>query len=71
MSNIELPLIDCFEAFKAFSEGLATVMIGKKWGYIDKTGKEVVSTDFFNLGVIIKISLNNTVIIEIQKKNKR
>ncbi len=31
-----------FEQADAFSDGLARVKIGEKWGYIDKTGKQVI-----------------------------
>ena len=32
-----------YDACSSFSEGLAAVKKGGKWGYIDKTGKTVVS----------------------------
>ncbi len=35
-----------FEAADAFSEGMARVKIGEKWGYIDKTGKLVIAPQF-------------------------
>lgn len=31
---------------KNFSEGFAAVVVGEKWGFIDKTGKEVVSPKY-------------------------
>ena len=31
-----------FDSCRSFSEGLAAVMIGGKWGYIDKSGKMVI-----------------------------
>lgn len=35
--------IDCkYDDADIFSEGLAPVKLGNNWGYIDKTGKEVV-----------------------------
>ncbi len=35
-----------FDAADSFSEGLAQVKIGNKWGYIDKTGKLVIPPQF-------------------------
>ncbi|MCJ7832811.1 MAG: WG repeat-containing protein [Deltaproteobacteria bacterium] len=29
-----------------FSDGLASIKIGKKWGFIDKTGKVVIQPQF-------------------------
>jgi hypothetical protein len=36
--------------FRNFSEGLCAVSIGGKWGYIDKTGKEVVPLQYTGAG---------------------
>ena len=35
-----------FEEACKFSGGLACVRVGKKWGYIDTTGKTIVSPQF-------------------------
>lgn len=35
-----------FDAAESFSEGMAQVKIGNKWGYIDKTGKLVIPPQF-------------------------
>src|SRR5262249_43054146 len=39
------------KAFRNFSEGLCAVRIGNKWGYIDKTGKVVISPQFDSAGI--------------------
>ena len=36
-----------FDQVKGFSEGLAAVRLGDKWGYIDKTGKLVILPQFY------------------------
>ncbi len=37
-----------FDKVSGFSEGLAAVMIGNKWGYIDRTGKVVIEPRWQN-----------------------
>ena len=39
-----------YDDARDFSEGLAAVMIGEKWGFIDKTGKEVVPPKYDEVG---------------------
>lgn len=35
-----------FDSAWSFSEGLAPVEVGGKWGYVDKTGKYAISPQF-------------------------
>ena len=35
-----------FDEAKTFSEGLAAVKVGEKWGYIDKAGQVVIAAQF-------------------------
>ena len=48
--RISLPVVSVinsrFDGADPFSEGMAAVLVGKKWGYIDKTGKIVIEPQF-------------------------
>ena len=35
-----------FNGFQAFSEGLATVQVGERWGFIDRRGRLVIPAQF-------------------------
>lgn len=39
--------------FRNFSEGLCAARMGAKWGYIDKTGAEVIPAQFDSAGVFV------------------
>ncbi len=49
--GVEFVVNPQFDDAKRFSEGLAPVKIGDKWGYIDKTGKYVVNPQFLRAEV--------------------
>ncbi len=40
-----------FDSAWRFSESLAAVKVGHRWGYIDKTGKIAISTIFDDAGL--------------------
>lgn len=37
-------------ATQGFSEGLAAVQKGERWGYIDTSGKEIIPATYYNVG---------------------
>lgn len=41
-----LPFQNKYESYGNFTEGLARVRINEKWGYIDKTGQEIIKPQF-------------------------
>ena len=46
LKKVKLPLSHRFEEIKDFTEDLAAVQIGGKWGYINKDGKLIINPQY-------------------------
>ena len=44
--NVLIPFQNKYESYGNFTEGLARVRINEKWGYIVKSGKEIIIPQF-------------------------
>ncbi|WP_131450711.1 WG repeat-containing protein [Flavobacterium subsaxonicum] len=47
LGEIIIPFNDIYDSYGDFAEGLARVRINDKWGFINKTGKEVIAPQFY------------------------
>ena len=47
--KIFLPFQNKYESYGNFTEGLARVKIDNHWGYIDKSGAEIIKPQFYLL----------------------